>query len=262
MICIGCDIEFEVTGRKDTLYCSTKCGKRHRARRAAQRKRANRTAVCEQCNQVFKQTGRKDQMFCSEYCQRKASRLRTKGQRPKSFIVCRECGTQVEALRAKRKKFCSDKCKNTFYRRPKKEAIKQLRQVTFPCPTCGEPVKQGPTGAKLYCSAKCGGKAHQLVHRAKHRWIRKGAVVSWMHVTPIGWTIELQGKVYRRKAQQALVLAYGQLYEVRILQLRKVEHHGEEVRLAERTAASESTVPCCVACHKRDDPVALLASLS
>lgn len=106
--CKGCNIPFVKRRAAHTLYCSAKCGFKHRQKRNDPTK--SKTKNCEECNKPFKSWTYRNTRYCSIRCARNADR------KPDNFtnMYCETCGNEYKihkgVLKTRKSRFCSRVC--------------------------------------------------------------------------------------------------------------------------------------------------------
>lgn len=164
------------------------------------------TKTCEWCGKIFKPSNHAThiQRFCSDYCrQYNFWKDKERPKQPKKKVNCKYCNTLYEKIG--RSNYCSDICKEKQYEKDKNKGRK-IRLYKIYCKCCGN--KTWSKNNKIYCSYYCKERHRSTRRKNLKRRLKKCKICnSWHSKRGVYCSVKCGKKAHKHRSSERMILA-------------------------------------------------------
>ena len=168
--------------------------------------RLDSSKTCVNCGSVFYPSNYASQIqrFCSDNCrQHNFWKDKERPKKPKTIANCRYCGNLYE--KNGRSSYCSVSCKEKQYEKDKNRGRK-IRFYKVDCEYCK--TKELSKVEKRYCSDRCADKHYEIKRRNRKRKLKKCKICnSWHSKRGVYCSIKCGKKAHKHRSSERMILA-------------------------------------------------------
>ena len=164
------------------------------------------TKTCKWCGKIFKPSNHAThiQRFCSDYCrQHNFWKDKERPKQPKKKAKCKYCNTLYD--KANSSIYCSDICRKKQYEKDKNRGRK-IRFYKVVCEYCK--TKELSKVKKRYCSDRCADKHYEIKRRNRKRKLKKCKICnSWHSKRGVYCSVKCGKKAHKHRSSERMILA-------------------------------------------------------